>query len=132
MSLGTAIEMVLGSRKYDQKVDCWSAACVGIEIFGPKNPFKSSNTHHLLASIITVLGYIRESDFEHMKEVKIGYNELDDRLKDDQFFGEGVSRIVDTETPVEVKNVLNGLLKYSPKKRFSAHEALETLDNFGV
>eukprot|EP01064_Diplonema_japonicum_P035055 TRINITY_DN746_c1_g1_i1.p1 TRINITY_DN746_c1_g1~~TRINITY_DN746_c1_g1_i1.p1 ORF type:complete len:234 (+),score=56.57 TRINITY_DN746_c1_g1_i1:738-1439(+) len=107
-------------KKYDRKIDIWSAGCIMVELFNRKPLFPGTTFYNQLNKIIEILGTPSEADVEH-----IGSDSAKQYL-----FREltGIpsakwERIVKTKNRHAI-DLVSKLLVFSPVKRLNVEQAL--------
>eukprot|EP00127_Corallochytrium_limacisporum_P004574 Clim_evm14s168 gene=Clim_evmTU14s168 len=114
-----APEIMLSSRAYTKAIDIWSVGCILAEMLGGKPLFPGKHYLDQLNLILSVLGTPSEEDFSCIQNEKAQayIRSLNNREKMpwNQIFPEADAVVLD---------MLEGLLKFNPVKRFTVEDAL--------
>ncbi|SNX86523.1 related to CTK1 - carboxy-terminal domain (CTD) kinase, alpha subunit [Melanopsichium pennsylvanicum] len=123
------LELLFGATQYGSEVDMWGAGCIFVELFVKKPVFQSETEIGQVEVITDILGPVTKEDWPDVerlswwetlnpaaipKSASLAKGERKDYVKS------AFSRFM----PDSALQVAAGLLKYDPKKRWSANEAL--------
>ena len=115
-----APELLLGNKKYTEKIDIWSVGCIICEIIIGRKIFNGESTEDLLNSIISILGPIPEELKSSLQTEALskstGSSTLEEVLKSNS------SEIIIKENFL---NLIESMLEFLPSKRLSARELLD-------
>lgn len=115
-----APDILLGEKKYSIPVDMWSVGCIFAEMFTGEALFRGQNEHTQLEVIFKKLGPPNSRTFPN-------YNTLSE-WKDEYANIRKKSPTVEESTaglPKEGMDLLLKLLRYDPKRRYSARRSLK-------
>ena len=111
-----APEVLLGSRKYTEKIDIWGAGCVIAETLLDGMPmFQGDDNIDQIVQIIKILGPPTEDDIDSF-EHPIPFPKIEQIATLEQALPLRINN--------DLKNILEGIFVYNPKKRLSAKEIL--------
>ena len=114
-----APELIFGATEYTSKVDVWSCGCVIGEMLIKKPLFEGSSNTSQMLKIIKILGPPTEEDLDGMDVEKQQITKLEgiglkNRIK--KLNHNADDRVID---------LLERMLKYNPKARYSAGDCLK-------
>mmetsp|Transcript_14874 Transcript_14874/g.25798 ORF Transcript_14874/g.25798 Transcript_14874/m.25798 type:complete len:486 (+) Transcript_14874:1089-2546(+) len=116
-----APEVLLGCTYYDERIDLWSAGCILAELLIRKPLFPGTSTPDQLRRIIATLGTQSEESLSFV-----------DRRSGLSFLKElptckavPISSIVPEDTNILAIDLLEKLLKFDPRQRLTAEQALD-------
>ncbi|QLL31378.1 hypothetical protein HG536_0B02410 [Torulaspora globosa] len=117
-----APELILSENTYGKSIDMWSIGCILGEFYGRKPLFMGKDSIHQIHEIMKVLG-------PPSKEVLLDYGSLKAWNSCHSASG-SISAMADwTElypsATLEALDLIEGLLKWDPKKRLTIEQALE-------
>jgi glycogen synthase kinase 3 beta len=111
-----APELLLGCRRYTNKIDIWAAGCVIAEMLLRGTPmFQGSSNHDQLTQIVQVLGQPTAADAESF-EHPIPFPEVERICS--------LTMALPVSTPVELLVLLKGMFSYNPEARPSAEQCM--------
>ncbi|XP_022205650.2 cyclin-dependent kinase 5 homolog [Nilaparvata lugens] len=64
-----APEVLLGERKYSERIDLWAAGCVAYELWSNEILFKGTNEKDQLEKITEIFGFISEESWEAVRKL---------------------------------------------------------------
>lgn len=115
-----APELLMGDRKYNEKIDIWAAGCVFAELVEGVSLFPGTNDLDQLGKIVKTLGPPTLEKFPKLKELpdyeKMIWNPVDN--KEDR-----MERMVLRASPLAL-DLLGRMLVYDADARVSAEDAL--------
>jgi len=115
-----APELLMGSTNYSTKIDIWSAGCILAEMLMGKPIFAGVDTQDQFVKIVLVLGTPSLSDLWAMKK---NYKQhLRFPKIEPLYFGDILPS--DVEGVDSAAHLLNSMLCFNPKTRFSIEEVL--------
>lgn len=114
-----APELVL-TREYTNAVDLWALGCIIGELLGRKALFPGKDFKHQVEIICEILGKPSEEDSEHVTSSRA--RRFLDKLPETECVQ--FSSLFPDANP-EAIDLMEKLLKFNPKKRLTADEALE-------
>jgi len=115
-----APELLMGSTNYSTKIDIWSAGCILAEMLMGKPIFAGVDTQDQFVKIVLVLGTPSLSDLWAMKK---NYKQhLRFPKIEPLYFGDILPS--DVEDVANAAHLLNSMLCFNPKTRFSIDEVL--------
>jgi mitogen-activated protein kinase 15 len=115
-----APEILLGSTKYTKGVDMWSIGCILGELLGGKPMFPGTSTMNQLDRIIEVTGRPNAEDIEAIQSPFAGT-----MLETLPPSNPRSLKQMYAHAPEDALDLLEKLLRFNPKKRITAEEALE-------
>lgn len=107
---------MFGSRFYTTKIDIWSFACVVAEMLIGKPLFPGQSPIDQLVEIIKVLGPPTQHELKAMNPQLREYNFPTIQITP-------IGQVLQTDDKVTIDFFVN-ILKYDPKQRYSAFQAL--------
>eukprot|EP00754_Rhynchopus_humris_P037930 Rhum_TRINITY_DN20634_c0_g1::Rhum_TRINITY_DN20634_c0_g1_i1::g.171646::m.171646 len=115
-----APELVMQWKKYDRKIDLWSAGCIMSELYNRRPLFPGTTFYNQLNKIIEILGTPSTEDVEH-----IGSDSAKQYLFHEL---KGIppakwERIIKTRNPAAL-DLISRLLVFNPMKRFDVEQSL--------
>lgn len=115
-----APELLMGSTNYTTKIDIWSAGCILAEMLMGKPIFAGVDTQDQFVKIVLVLGTPSLSDLWAMKK---NYKQhLRFPKIEPLYFGDILPS--DVEDVANAAHLLNSMLCFNPKTRYSIEEVL--------
>jgi len=115
-----APELLMGSTNYSTKIDIWSAGCILAEMLMGKPIFAGVDTQDQFVKIVLVLGTPSLSDLWAMKK---NYKQhLRFPKIEPLYFGDILPS--DVEDVANAAHLLNSMLCFNPKTRYSIDEVL--------
>ena len=117
-------ELLLGTKNYTPAVDIWSAALVLAELLQSKPCLTGETTIEQLSLIVKLIGSPTSEDLASFSAM--GCPELIAWQKDSLSIGrvENLERRFGGDTSPGTVRYLQGLLRWDPRSRWTAHEAL--------
>lgn len=112
-----APELIFGATNYTTKIDIWSTGCVMAELMIGQPLFPGDSGIDQLVEIIKILGTPSK---EQIKTMNPNYMEH----KFPQIKPHPFSRVFRKNTPTDVIDLIESILRYTPTSRLSAVEAL--------
>ena len=123
-------ELLFGETKYGSEVDMWGAGCILLELFVKKPVFQSETELGQVTAITDILGPVTKENwpevdklawYEMVKPVALAaVAEDEEEAKRKDYVGSNFGK----HMPEAALQVARGLLRYDPKKRWTAKEAL--------
>jgi serine/threonine protein kinase len=118
-----APELVFGSVDYGTGVDLWSVGCVIVEMFLQRPLFACGTDSDLFVTQINMLGKPGEEDVKRFAEVStIDFEDLMEAVRRSSRGTERKEGL--GAVPKDFEELVLGLLKWDPKKRLSANDAI--------
>jgi len=114
-------ELLLGATEYQGEVDVWSAGCIIVELFNRAAPFRGDTEIDEMQSIFKIKGTPDLEDWPEVTELP-WYEMLRPKQQLPDHFEETMK---DTLTMPGLMDLAQHMLKYNPRKRITAAEALE-------
>lgn len=116
-----APELILSEKAYDKSIDMWSTGCILAEFYARKPLFMGKDSMHQVHEIVKVLG-------APSKEILVDYGSL--KAWNTYHNLSGSSPTVSWQelypfAAIEALDLIDNLLKWHPKKRFTVEQALE-------
>lgn len=115
-----APEILLSCSEYTSSVDLWSAGCILAEIFLGKPLFPGKSTLNQLELIIELLGWPSDEDIAAFSSPKVNFVLKSLKVKKTCTFKDKFASF-----PLDFQNLIFDLLRFNPKKRISAVDALD-------
>ena len=109
-------ELLLGKTYYDSSVDIWSIACIMYEMYTSDVLFQGTSEITQIHKIYDVLGIPDNNVWDGVKNR--------DNYKPSNYIPK-YNNAFDKIKHIEFKEVLEKMLRYNPKERYSARELLE-------
>ncbi|GAA5883574.1 hypothetical protein JCM3774_002849 [Rhodotorula dairenensis] len=111
-----APELLFGSNEYDYAIDVWSAGCVLAELITGEVLFPGASAIDQISVIMRILGTPTR---EQIRSMNPAYHETNFQ----KFEPVSLKQIIPLAPPEQI-SLLAALLRYEPKKRLTAIEAL--------
>lgn len=117
----SAPELSLGA-KYDAEVDIWAAGCVIAELIHPQHNylFNSTSKQSHIQEIIDIVGYPSSDIMEQLPDFGAWYLKLLKKNTKNR-----IAELLGPSVDAVAVDLVEKMLKFSPKQRISAKRALE-------
>ena len=121
-----APEMILGAQIYGKPVDMWSVGCILYEMIAGTPLLPAHSTKDMTKMIFGVTGFPDKKEYNEVRKenmIPIEYDDLlNEKFKDKKLFLKNVNKLTKDKDLIDL---ILKLLKFNPKKRLTAEEALE-------